>query len=86
MELVPAFIDATIPWHESTDLLTTLLNALGQVSTYQAQGSLLQVRGNFLRYKKDIGFFERTGDMVFALERQTVGKKVKQVPVIRRKN
>ena len=28
--------------------------------------------------------FERTGDMVFALEWQTVGKKMKQVPVIRR--
>mgnify|MGYP003098610874 CR=1 FL=1 len=39
-----------------------------------------------MSWKKDIGFFERTGDMVFALERQTVGKKVKQVPVIRRKN
>jgi hypothetical protein len=32
---------------------------------------------------KDIGFFERTPDMVFALQRQKVGKKVKQVPVIR---
>ena len=42
--------------------------------------------GIFFCWKKDIGFFERTGDMVFALERQTVGKKVKQVPVIRRKN
>ncbi|MGL0834053.1 hypothetical protein [Faecalibacterium duncaniae] len=39
-----------------------------------------------MSWKKDIGFFERTGNMVFALERQTVGKKVKQVPVIRRKN
>ena len=36
--------------------------------------------------EKDIGFFERTSDMVFALERRTVGKKVKQVPVIRRKD
>lgn len=34
---------------------------------------------------KDIGFFERTSDMVFALQRRNVGKKVKQVPVIRRK-
>ena len=38
-----------------------------------------------MSWKKDIGFFERTSDMVFALERRTVGKKVKQVPVIRRK-
>lgn len=30
--------------------------------------------------------FERTSDMVFALERRTEGKKVKQVPVIRRKD
>lgn len=35
-------------------------------------------------WKKDIGFFERTPGMVFALERQTVSGKVKQVPVIRR--
>ena len=39
-----------------------------------------------MSWKKDIGFFERTSDMVFALERRTVGKKVKQVPVIRRKD
>ena len=39
-----------------------------------------------ISWKKDIGFFERTSDMVFALERRTVGKKVKQVPVIRRKD
>jgi hypothetical protein len=36
--------------------------------------------------KKDIGFFERTSDMVFALERRTIGKKVKQIPVIQYKN
>ena len=35
--------------------------------------------------KKDEGFFERTPNMVFALERQTIGKKVKQIPVIRYK-
>ena len=35
--------------------------------------------------KKDEGFFERTPNMVFALERQTSGKKVKQIPVIRYK-
>lgn len=38
-----------------------------------------------MSWKKDIGFFERTSDMVFALQRRNVGKKVKQVPVIRRK-
>ena len=32
-----------------------------------------------MSWKKDIGFFERTSDMVFALERRTEGKKVKQV-------
>lgn len=36
-----------------------------------------------ISWKKDIGFFERTSDMVFALQRITVGKKVKQLPVIR---
>lgn len=35
-----------------------------------------------MNWKKDIGFFERTPDMVFALQRVTVGKKVKQQPVI----
>lgn len=39
-----------------------------------------------MSWKKDIGFFERSGDIVFALERRTVGKKVKQVSVIRYKN
>ena len=39
-----------------------------------------------MSWKKDIGFFERTSDMVFALERRTEGKKVKQGPVIRRKD
>ena len=37
-----------------------------------------------MSWKKDIGFFERTPDMVFALERRRVGKKVKQRPVIRK--
>lgn len=38
-----------------------------------------------MSWKKDIGFFERTPDMVFALQRKMVGKKgtVKQFPVIR---
>ena len=35
-----------------------------------------------LSWKRDIGFFERTPNMVFALERIQAGKKVKQVPVI----
>jgi hypothetical protein len=36
--------------------------------------------------KKDIGYFERTPDMVFALERKTIEEKVKQVPVIKYKS
>ncbi len=39
-----------------------------------------------MSWKKDIGFFERTNDMVFVLERKTVGKKVKQLPMIRYKS
>ena len=34
-------------------------------------------------WKRDIGFFERTPDMIFALERKMVSGKVKQLPVIR---
>ena len=37
-------------------------------------------------WKKDEGFFERTPDMVIALERRTVGKKTKQFPVVRCKS
>ena len=36
-----------------------------------------------MSWKKDEGFFERTPDMIFALERRTIGGKVKQVPIIR---
>ena len=36
-------------------------------------------------WKRDIGFFERTPDMVFALEHKKVGCKIKQLPVIRYK-
>jgi hypothetical protein len=36
-----------------------------------------------MSWKKDSGYFERTGDMVFALERRKTGKKTKQCPVIR---
>ncbi len=38
-----------------------------------------------MSWKRDIGYFERTEDMVFALERRKCGKKWKQVPVIRYK-
>lgn len=38
-----------------------------------------------MSWKEDIGFFIRTPDMVFALQRKTIGKKIKQVPVIRMK-
>ena len=34
-------------------------------------------------WKKDMGFFERNGDMMFTLERKKVGNKTKQSPVIR---
>ena len=37
-------------------------------------------------WKRDIGYFERTPDMVFSLKRRVIGKKVRQVPVIRRKD
>lgn len=35
-----------------------------------------------ISWKRDIGYFERTNDMVFALQRVKAGKKVKQIPVI----
>ena len=35
-----------------------------------------------ISWKRDIGYFERTNDMVFALQRVKTGKKVKQKPVI----
>lgn len=38
-----------------------------------------------MSWKRDIGYFERTEDMVFALERRNLGKKWKQVPVIKYK-
>ena len=34
---------------------------------------------------RDIGFFERTPDMVFSLERKKVGNKIKQLPAIQHK-
>ena len=36
-----------------------------------------------MSWKKGEGFFERSGNMIFALQRRKVGKKVKQYPVIR---
>lgn len=35
-----------------------------------------------MSWKKDAGFFERTGDMVFCLQRRKVGSKVRQFPII----
>lgn len=39
-----------------------------------------------MSYHKDIGYFERTGNMIFTLDRKTIGKKVKRVPTIRYKD
>ena len=41
-----------------------------------------------MSWRKGSGYFQRSSDMVFALQRVTVGKKkkVKQKPVIRYKN
>ena len=36
-------------------------------------------------WRRDIGFFERTPDMVFSLERKKVRNKVKQLPTIHHK-
>ena len=36
-----------------------------------------------MSWQKGEGFFERTSDMIFALERRRIGKKIKQCPVIR---
>lgn len=38
-----------------------------------------------ISYHKDLGYFERSKDMIFVLERKKTGKKIKQVPVIRYK-
>ena len=38
-----------------------------------------------ISWKKDSGFFKRSTDMIFALERKKTGGKVRQVPVIRTK-
>lgn len=39
-----------------------------------------------ISYHKDKRYFERTGDMIFTLERKKISKKIKQVPVIRSKS
>lgn len=38
-----------------------------------------------ISWRRDIGFFECTPDMVFSLERKKVGNKVKQLPTIHHK-
>ena len=45
----------------------------------------LQHTKSGMRWKKDVGFFERTSDMVYTLERVKNEKKVKQRPAIRSK-
>lgn len=39
-----------------------------------------------ISWHKQMGYFRRTPDMIFALERRKVGKKMKQCPVIRFKS
>ena len=38
-----------------------------------------------MSWKKGVGFFKRNSEMIFALERRWIGKKVKLCPVIRAK-
>ena len=38
-----------------------------------------------ISYYKDLGYFKRNENMIFVLERKKIGKKIKQVPVIRYK-
>lgn len=37
-----------------------------------------------MSWKRGVGFFERVRDMVFALDHKVIGKKTRQVPIIRR--
>lgn len=37
-----------------------------------------------ISWMKNTGYFERTPTMVFGLQRMKIGKKIKQVPVIKR--
>ena len=39
-----------------------------------------------ISYHKDMGYFERTGNMIFELEKKKIGEKTKRVPVIRYKD
>ena len=39
-----------------------------------------------MSYHKDMGYFERTGNMIFSLEKKKIGEKTKQVSVIRYKD
>lgn len=36
-----------------------------------------------MSWKKGVGFFKRNSEMIFALERRRIGKKIKQYPIIR---
>ena len=38
-----------------------------------------------ISYHKGLGYFKRNENMIFVLERKKIGKKIKQVPVIRYK-
>ena len=38
-----------------------------------------------ISYHKYLGYFKRNENMIFVLERKKIGKKIKQVPVIRYK-
>jgi hypothetical protein len=39
-----------------------------------------------ISWHKSMGYFERTPEMIFCLQRQKIGSKIKQVPIIRYKN
>ena len=60
------------------DPLTTNL-----VDVYKRQGLFHCKCGT--SWKRDIGFLERTPDMVFSLERKKVGNKIKPLPAIQHK-
>lgn len=36
-----------------------------------------------MSWKKGVGFFKHNSEMIFALERRRIGKKIKQYPIIR---
>lgn len=37
-----------------------------------------------ISWMKNVGYFERTSTMVFGLQRIKIGRKIKQIPVIKR--